>query len=69
VNLYCNEWQKNSQYGINLVAGWDHDSTRLAKNAGNYGIQSYSDINEFLAHPLQAVVIAAETALHAELVE
>ncbi len=70
VNAYCTEWQQKPEHAINLVAAWDHDAARLAKNAESYGIQPYTKIEDFLAHPnLQAVVIAAETSLHAELVE
>lgn len=70
VNAYCTEWQQNPQHAINLVAAWDHDAARLAKIAESYHVQPYTKVEDFLAHSnLQAVVIAAETSLHAELVE
>lgn len=70
VNAYCTQWQQNQEHGINLVAGWDHDAARLAKNAESLGIQAYVGVDDFLAHPgLQAVMIGAETSLHAEMVE
>jgi predicted dehydrogenase len=70
VNAYCTQWTQNPDYGINLVAGWDHDPARLAKSAESFGVQPYAEIDAFLAHPgLEAVVIAAETSMHADLVE
>lgn len=70
VNAYCTQWQQKPEQGIKLIAGWDHDAARLAKNAENYHLQPYAALDQFLAHPdLQAVVIGAETALHAEMVE
>ena len=70
VNAYCTQWQQQADHEIELVAGWDHDAARLAKNAGSYSIQPYATVDEFLAHPgLQAVVIGAETSMHADLVE
>jgi predicted dehydrogenase len=70
VNAYCTQWQQTPAHGINLVAAWDHDAARLAKNAESYAIQPYASVERFLAHPgLQAVVVASETSLHAELVE
>jgi predicted dehydrogenase len=70
VNAYCTQWTQNPDYQINLVAGWDHDAARLAKNAAAYNIAAYDSIDAFLAHPdLQAVVIGAETSLHADMVE
>ncbi|MBI3958465.1 MAG: Gfo/Idh/MocA family oxidoreductase [Chloroflexi bacterium] len=70
VNAYCAQWQQRAEDQIELVAGWDHNPARLAQNADRYAIQPYAAVEEFLAHPgLQAVVIAAETSLHAALVE
>ncbi len=70
VNAYCTQWQKRPELGMNLVAGWDHDAARIEKNAAAYAIQAYTDLDAFLAHPdLQAVVIGAETSLHADMVE
>jgi predicted dehydrogenase len=42
----------------------------LAKNAEAFGIQGYADLDAFLTRPdMPAVVIAAETSLHADIVE
>ncbi|MFN8488537.1 MAG: Gfo/Idh/MocA family oxidoreductase [Caldilineaceae bacterium] len=70
VNAYCNQWQQKPEHDIELVVGWDHDPARLAKSAESYRVQPYATLEECLAHPgLQAVVIGAETSLHAEVVE
>jgi predicted dehydrogenase len=70
VNAYCTQWTQHPEQQINLVAGWDHDAGRLAQSAATFGVQPYDSIDAFLAHPgLQAVVIASETSLHAELVQ
>ena len=70
VNAYCSQWTQNQEHQIDLVAAWDHDPARLAKNAAAYNLQPYGSIEAFLAHPgLQAVVIGAETSMHADLVE
>jgi predicted dehydrogenase len=70
VSAYCRQWTADPTFGINLVAGWDHDAARLAKSAESFGVQPYNDLAAFLAHPsLDAVVIGGETSLHADLVE
>ena len=70
VNAYCTQWMQNPEHQINLVAAWDHDAARLAKNAAAFDLLPYDSVDAFLAHPdLQAVVIASETSMHAELVE
>ncbi len=70
VSSYCRQWSQDSNFGIKLVAGWDHDQARLSKSAEAFGVQPYAAIDEFLAHPaLQAVVIGAETSFHADMVE
>ncbi len=70
VGMYCNQWKQNPALGINLVAGWDHDPARLKKNCDTFGVQSYADLDEFLARPdMPAVVIGVETSMHADAVE
>lgn len=68
VNAYCAQWKQHPEYEIELVAGWDHDLNRLKSNSDNYGIRPCKDVDELLAE-VQAVVIASETSLHADLVE
>ena len=70
VNAYCTQWTQNAEYDIQVTAGWDHDATRLASNAKAFGFTSCASAEELLSRPdVQAVVIASETSLHAELVE
>lgn len=70
VGAYCTQWTQNPDYEIKLVAGWDHNAARLAQSASTYQLQPYDSLDALLAHPeLQAVVIGAETSMHADLVE
>ena len=70
VNAYCTQWQQHPVFGIELRAAWDHDAARLAKNAEAFGMEGETDLQALLARPdVSAVVIAAETSMHAELVE
>ena len=68
VNEYCKQWRANPTLDVSLVAGWDHDTARLEQNARDYGIQPYADAGALLAEStVDAVMISAETAFHADL--
>jgi predicted dehydrogenase len=71
VNMYCERWRKEeAQFGLQLVAGWDHDAARLSGVCERYGLAAVASPAALLARPdIDAVVIAAETSLHADLVE
>lgn len=70
VNMYCNQWRDNPSLGISVVSAWDHDAARLDQNAKTYGLRACSDAGDLLAGAdVDAVVVAAETSLHAGLVE
>jgi predicted dehydrogenase len=70
VNAYCAQWRDHPEYDLKVVAGWDHDADRLAKNASDFGIRPETELDALLASTeIQAVVIAAETSMHAGLVE
>ena len=70
VNAYCAQWLKRPELGVKLVAGWDHDAARLDKAAADYGIAAFANTQDLLSRAdVQAVVVSAETSLHAELVE
>ncbi len=70
VNAYCAQWRDHPEYGVKVVAGWDHDAARLARNAGDFGIQPVAEVDALLSSAgIQAVVIASETSMHAGLVE
>lgn len=62
VGMYIAEWRKRND--VELVAGWDHDAERAKKS----GIPVAGNAADALAR-VDAVVIAAETSFHAELVE
>ncbi len=69
VNAYCGQWQQ-PEHGVKLVAAWDHDRQRLAANATSFGMEAVASLESFLARDdVQAVVIGAETSLHADMVE
>lgn len=70
VHAYCRRWREQPELGVRPVAGWDHDADRLARAATDLGIEPAGSAAALLARPdLAAVVIAAETSLHADLVE
>ncbi len=50
------------------VAGWDHDSERAAGACAQHALEQVATVAELLArHDIAAVIIAAETAYHADL--
>lgn len=56
--------------GVKAIAGWDHNEERLANAVKKHGITSYNEVDDLLANPeIRAVIIAAETNFHADLVE
>lgn len=70
VNSYCARWREHPEMGVRVVAGWDHDAARLEKAVADHGIRPYTDVAALLADAgVQAVIITAETSLHADLVE
>ncbi len=70
VGMYANRWREQPQLGIRLVAGWDRDPARAAAGCGQHRLDPAPSAEALLARPdVDAVVIAAETALHAGLVE
>ncbi len=70
VNSYCNRWREHPEMSISVIAGWDHDATRLEKAVANHGIRPFTDVDALLANAdVQAVVVASETSLHTDLVE
>lgn len=68
--IYCTQWREHPELGIEVVAGWDHDGERLARAAREHNIPARENPEQVLEGPeVDAVVIAAETNRHAELVE
>ena len=70
VRMYCDRWRAHPEMGVRLAAGWDHDSERRRQGCVGQGIEEAASPEALLARPgLDAVVIGAETSLHAGLVE
>lgn len=70
VGTYCAQWHTRAELGIALSAGWDHDAKRLQANVQRYGMAACDSVAQLLAQTdLDAVLIGAETSMHAELVE
>lgn len=68
VDSYCSQWIQNPDMGINVAAGWDHDSERAKTRCSAYNAKHYESADELLAQDdIQAVVIASETSMHADL--
>ena len=70
VGMYCNRWREHPEFGVRVVAGWDHDAGRAADNCTKFGIENAPSVNALLGRlDISAVVVTAETAMHADLVE
>ena len=70
VGSYCELWRKHPEWGVRLVAGWDSDAARASSGCATQSVEQTGSAAELLARwDVGAVVIAAETARHAELVE
>lgn len=70
VGMYCAHWNARRELGVKVTAGWDHDAARADENSRNFGCERMESSDALLARDdIQAVVIAAETSMHADLVE
>ena len=70
VRNYCGRWRQHPDMGVRVTAGWDHDAARRAQACQDFGIEAATSSQAMLRRPdVDAVVIAAETSLHADLVE
>jgi predicted dehydrogenase len=70
VGVYCDQWMKMSDHPIRLVAAWDHEAARARAARDKYKLDLCTTPDELLRRPgLDAVVIGAETSMHAQLVE
>jgi len=69
VNSYCNRWRESPELGVSVTAGWDHDEARAKRAAERLGFQVFDSPETLLASVIEGVVIAAETSMHADLVE
>ena len=69
VNAYCARWLADESMGVDVTAAWDHDAGRLARAADQHDLPACASPQALLARDdVDAVVVAAETALHADLV-
>lgn len=66
VGAYCHLWK--DMEGVRLVAGWDHDGQRAVQSCQGFGMPHVEDLDSLLGNDkVKAVVIAAETSMHADL--
>ncbi len=69
VNAYCARWAADEAMGVAAVAGWDHDADRLARAVEQHEVDGCESPEALLAREdVDAVVVAAETAMHADLI-
>jgi predicted dehydrogenase len=70
IGMYCAQWREHPEYGVQLVAGWDHNAERAASNCKSQGIEVVDTAEALVARrDIDAVIITAETSRHADLVE
>jgi predicted dehydrogenase len=70
VGVYCDQWMQMPDQPIRIVGAWDHDAGRANAGRDKYKLPLFGNAGDLLTHPgLDAVVIGAETSLHADLVE
>lgn len=70
VGMYCARWREHPEFGVRVTAAWDHDAARADAFCKNNGLASAASASKLLARrDVDAVVVAAETSLHADLVE
>jgi predicted dehydrogenase len=68
VGMYCARWRKEPELGIEVAAGWDHDAARLEQAVKGFGVEPCATPDALLAgSKVEAVVIGAETSMHADL--
>ncbi len=69
VGSYCTQWRQWPDQ-VRLAAAWDHDGARAAKAGAEHGSAVCPSASALLGRPdIDAVVIGAETSMHADLVE
>src|SRR5688500_13990363 len=70
VGIYCNQWRKHFSNDIRIIGAWDHNAARIAAACEKYQLDQCASVDDLLFRPgLDAVLIGAETSLHADLVE
>ena len=70
VDMYLSQWRAHPEWGVTPVAAWDHDAARLAGAAQKHQLAPVADPAALLARAdIPAVIIAAETVRHVDLIE
>lgn len=69
VNAYCARWREKPELGARVIAGWDHDDARAAANCEALELEQARSVDALLGRDIDAVVVASETSMHADLVE
>lgn len=70
VDMYCARWRQHPEMGVRVTAGWDHDAERASGRCAAMEISQAASADELLQRSdIDAVAIASETSMHADLVE
>lgn len=68
VGTYCARWREQFADDIMVVGGWEHDPDRAKQARTNFQIDVTDSLEQLLArNDVDAVVVASETSLHADL--
>jgi predicted dehydrogenase len=68
--MYAARWRAQPELGVRLAAAWDHDPARLNAFCTREGAEPADSAVSLLARrDVDAVLVASETAFHADLVE
>jgi predicted dehydrogenase len=69
VMSYAPQWALHPEWGVQVVAGWDHDAARAEDKCQMLQATAYPTVEALLDSGVDGVIISSETVYHAELVE
>ena len=69
VFAFGGEWIAHPEYGVAIAGAWDHDRERLERDAPKLQAKIFDTAEALIESGIDAVVVASETAYHADLVE
>ncbi|MHB9023548.1 MAG: Gfo/Idh/MocA family protein [Armatimonadota bacterium] len=70
VQAYCGRWREHPEWGVHPAVVWDRDEARAVEVGKTFAMEVAPSADALLAREdIAAVVIAAETSFHADLVE
>lgn len=69
INAIVNQWKSHPEYGVEVLFGWDHDSSRMQQGCREHGLTACDSVTGLLKQDIEAVIITSETGLHAQLAE